>query len=496
MGNSKKLIKILSLLLLLLNFILAACGEEAATVTGNNKPGTPALTSPSVTPGQPAPTAMPTNTAVPPSNTPVQAPATVTPIPDSPSPNTTSSNLASPATTSSSIISPAATVSPAVPAVSPGTTVSAATQVQALLVKLWATYKARYMQQDGRVRDPQRVDISTSEGQSYALLRAVWQDDRPTFDPVLTWTVNNLQKPRGDKLFAYLWGKAPDNSWKVLDSHVATDADQDIALALLLASQRWNEPAYLNQALEIVNDLWDKAVITVKGRPYLVAGDWAVSTPRPVLNPSYFSPYTYRLFANIDPNKSHEWNGLIDSAYAVITGCTVNSFGESKPGKLPPNWCAIDKASGQFVSAIEQSKDFDTNFGYDAFRTIWRVAMDYRFSGEKRALSYLQSLAVMHEDWVKNQKLAAVYDHFGVPKDNQEELSIYAGGGLALLTVLDSKQADKLVTDKLLPTLLVTGQGDDPDPAHSDPSRGRTYYGQNWTWFGLAFYAGKLPLRY
>jgi hypothetical protein len=145
---------------------------------------------------------------------------------------------------------------------------------------------------------------------------------------------------------------------------------------------------------------------------------------------------------------------------------------------------------------VEQSKDFDTDFGYDAFRTLWRVALDYRLSGDKRALSFLQLLDVIRENWVKNQKLAAVYDHFGLPKDDQEELSIYAGGGLALFTVLDPEQANKLVENKLLPPLLTTGQGDDPDPAHSDPGRGRTYYAQNWTWFGLAFYADKLPLRF
>ncbi len=475
MGNNRKLIIILSFLLLLFNLILAACGESSDNSSGNSKPldATPAgSVAPPATSG-PLETA---TAAIQPVVSLPQVPPTVTPFPTS----------------------PAVTASPASPTPDPELNSAAPNQgqVQTLLVQLWDTYKGRYMQQDGRVRDPQRTDISTSEGESYALLRSVWQDDRATFDRVLNWSVNNLQKPRGDKLFAYLWGKAADNSWKVLDSHAATDADQDIALALLLASERWNEPAYLNQALEIVNDLWDKAIVNVAGRPYLAAGDWATASPRPVLNPSYFSPYTYRLFARVDPNKNHDWNGLIDTSYQVIKDCTAASFDEGKPGKLPPDWCAIDKTSGSLVSAADQGKDFDTNFGYDAFRTLWRVALDYRLSGDKRALSFLQSLDVIREDWAKTQKLAAVYDHYGQPKETQEELSIYAGGGLALFTVLDPKQADKLVNTKLLPPLLKTGQGDDPDPAHSDPAQGRTYYAQNWTWFGLAFYADKLPLQY
>ncbi|HEX2910350.1 MAG TPA: glycosyl hydrolase family 8 [Chloroflexia bacterium] len=386
---------------------------------------------------------------------------------------------------------PPPTVTPNVPTPTTGDTASLKGQVSGLLYQLWQTYKNRYVQQDGRVRDPQRADASTSEGESYALLRALWQEDRGTFDSVLNWSLNNLQKPRGDKLFAYLWGRTSDNNWKVIDRNAATDADQDIAFALLLASRKWGDPRYQTLAQEIIGDIWNKTVVTVKGRPYLTAGDWAPALAHPVLNPSYFSPYEYRLFALIDPDKRHDWLALVDTSYEVIKGCTQNGL-DASSGKLPPNWCAIDKQSGNLVSALDTDKSFDSDFGYDAFRTIWRVTLDYRWNGDKRALDYLQSLGVLRDYWKDQQKLAVIYDHTGKPKDNGEDLGIYAVNGVTLFQTLDPTLADQVVATKLLPRLQDTGR-DDPDPAHIDASKARTYYAQNWTWFGLALYSGVLP---
>lgn len=366
-------------------------------------------------------------------------------------------------------------------------------QVTPLLNQLWQAYKARYIQADGRVRDPQRKDDpTTSEGQSYALLRAFWQDDRATFDAVLNWSVSNLQLPRGDSLFAYLWGKSPDNAWKVLDQHAASDADQDIAFALLMASRKWNEPRYQSLSLAIMSDIWDKLVVVLNNRPYLTAGDWAAALPHPVLNPSYFSPYEYRMFAQVDPNKNHYWLAVVDTSYEVIKGCTTARLDLSMPGKLPPDWCAIDKTSAELVSAVEQNKSFDTNFGYDAFRTVWRLALDYRWYGEKRAYDYLQSLTGLREEWRTKGTLAAVHDHAGQPAGNSEDLGVLAGSVLPLLNLFEPAQADRLVSTKLLPRLESTNRGDDPDPAHSDASQARTYYAQNWVWFGLALYTDKL----
>src|SRR5207247_11293939 len=96
-----------------------------------------------------------------------------------------------------------------------------------VLVKSWEFYTRRFIV-DGRVVDTKTEWSTTSEGQSYAMLRAVYIDDRPTFDRVWSWTKGNLQV-RGDGLFSWHWGDRGDGTSGVLDANSATDADEDIA---------------------------------------------------------------------------------------------------------------------------------------------------------------------------------------------------------------------------------------------------------------------------
>src|SRR5678816_3951769 len=79
-----------------------------------------------------------------------------------------------------------------------------------------------------------------SETQAYALLRAVWSDDRAAFDRIWTWTAEHLIQRDG--LPAWLW-----RNGSIVDQHSATDADTDMALALLMAGKRWNDPNLIEQ---------------------------------------------------------------------------------------------------------------------------------------------------------------------------------------------------------------------------------------------------------
>ncbi len=69
------------------------------------------------------------------------------------------------------------------------------------LKESWDIYRDHFIQSDGRVID-HRIGISTSEGQSYAMLRAVMLRDKEWFDKSYTWAKDNLQV-RDDKLFAW-----------------------------------------------------------------------------------------------------------------------------------------------------------------------------------------------------------------------------------------------------------------------------------------------------
>jgi len=211
----------------------------------------------------------------------------------------------------------------------------------ALLTAAWSGYKHRFIQPDGRVIDFQRDQVTSSEGQSYAMLRAVWMDDRPTLDLTWRWTQDNLGDPTHSRI-GWLWGKAPDGSWRLLDANSASDADEDIALALLFAAHRWSS-TYRPAAIALLDRIWSEEVATVAGDPYLTAGNWGPGAAGgPVLNPSYFAPYEYRIFAQED--RAHPWGELIDTSYSALQACTEAPL-DRGAGRLPPNWCALDVAS-------------------------------------------------------------------------------------------------------------------------------------------------------
>ncbi|MCJ8283011.1 MAG: glycosyl hydrolase family 8, partial [Rivularia sp. ALOHA_DT_140] len=130
-----------------------------------------------------------------------------------------------------------------------------------LLVESWDSYRRRFIQRDGRVIDYEASDRSTSEGQAYAMLRAVLIDDAATFALTLNWGENNLRRLKDDKpvdsLWAWKWGRKADGSWGAIDNNFASDGDIDAITALILASRRWNRPEYLKIAKTKLDDLWN-----------------------------------------------------------------------------------------------------------------------------------------------------------------------------------------------------------------------------------------------
>ena len=144
-----------------------------------------------------------------------------------------------------------------------------------LLMESWDSYRRRFIQRDGRVIDYEASDRSTSEGQAYAMLRAVLIDDSATFALTLNWGENNLQRLENgkpvDNLWAWKWGRTSDGSWGAIDKNFASDGDIDAITALILASRRWNRPEYLKIAKTKLQDLWKySTVVEYENKRYLL----------------------------------------------------------------------------------------------------------------------------------------------------------------------------------------------------------------------------------
>lgn len=354
-----------------------------------------------------------------------------------------------------------------------------------MLAALWNSYKKEYFEPGtSRVLDKQRNNLTTSEGQSYAMLRAVWMDDKPAFDESWRWTRDNLKRPN-DRLFAWAFGQRPDGSYGILPDggeNTASDADVDIALALLFAYSRWQDRAYLEQALGIIDDIWRVEVVTIGGKPYLAANskEKGLESPGVLLNPSYFAPYAYRIFAQAGSER--DWNGLVDTSYEVLERSMELPLDKETSAGLPPDWVVIDRRTGE-LRAPSGDPALTTNYSYDALRVPFRLAIDHAWFRDERAKAALDKMGFLLREWERKGRLGASYTHDGRVAEDAESVAMY-GGSAGLFLVSGGSDASKSFYDsKLLPLY---------DPDVQSWKRPLGYYDSNMAWFGLALYSGSL----
>ncbi len=343
-----------------------------------------------------------------------------------------------------------------------------------VLADTWGAYRDAYMQADGRVRDPREHDRSTSEGQSYALVRALAMDDAATFEAVRAWTVQNLQGNDPGRLPAWLWGVDATGAWGVLDTMPAADADEWIAWALLGGARQWGRPELREQALALLAELWDRETVVIGGpegsQRVLLPGPWAMDADVVRLNPSYWLVFAWRDFAAADP--AHDWASMVDPGYALLDACR-------REGRLPPDWCYVRVDTGEVV-APPAGAERDADFGFEAFRVAWTLAADLKWHGEPRARYLLHDFARLADQWRADGRLSAVMGPSGEDRVSYEYQGLY-GAMLPAWALVRRARADALWQGELAPTRDVHGWGDAAD-----------YYGQNWIWLGYALWQGQM----
>ena len=194
-----------------------------------------------------------------------------------------------------------------------------------------------------RPRDRRRLGRFTHGigGQAYGLFFALVANDRRMFDTILAWTENNLaQGDLSAHLPAWLWGRAPDGAWRVLDANAASDADLWIAYALVEAGRLWHERSYTARGALLAKRVLDVETATVPGLGLtllpgptgfkLADGQWRV-------NPSYSPPQVIRaLGARLPDDK--RWAALVSSTGRVLL--------DTAPKGFSPDWALYRAGTG------------------------------------------------------------------------------------------------------------------------------------------------------
>lgn len=341
---------------------------------------------------------------------------------------------------------------------------------QIILDHTWAYYKKNFVYSYGQIIDPQ-TNTTTSEGQAYGLLRALWTNDKDAFEGIWSWTRDHLQYRRGDKLLSWQW-----KDGKLADPATASDADIDTALALLLAGRKWNNSTYTAAGRVMVADIWRKEVVQINGRYVLTAADNAKKDSGYLVNPSYFSPAAYRIFAEVDPTRP--WKQLTQDTYSLLSELTNAQTG------LVPNWVWLDETRGAAYSASAWTNNESDIYGFDAFRTYWRIALDAQWFQSTQAIDYLKKPAAFFEkEWTTERGWVATYSLSGRPFVTYQSRATTAGG-LSALAILKPETA-QLVSAAVYPENSrlepLTYWGD-----------GTNYYDQNWAWFAHGLLSRKL----
>lgn len=222
------------------------------------------------------------------------------------------------------------------------------------------------MQGDGRVIDHSTVERhSTSEGQAYAMFFALVADDRPTFDLLWQWTLNNLA-PEGleRRLPAWRWGRKRDGGWGILDRNSAAAADLWFAYSLLEAQRLWGDMALGRQGRIMLERIAHDEVVRLPRLGAMLlpgAAGFGLGQGRWRFNPSYSPMPVLSRLDEVQP----------DGPWAEIAANTVRLIEALSPHGFVPDW-AVHLSAGGFA-ADAQLGDVGS---YDAIRVyLWAGLM-------------------------------------------------------------------------------------------------------------------------
>ncbi len=256
------------------------------------------------------------------------------------------------------------------------------------LSQLWRSYQ-HYFIRGGQVIRPKNDFDTVSEGQAYAMLRAVWMNDRKTFDEIYHWTETHLSRLQKfqDHLLAWRYGSDSMGGTTILDENPALDADLDYALALFLAAKAWPDGRppvstmpYRDKALAVADSIMAKGVF-LHPTGELVLMPWPITGSQGnekeiLVNPSYFSPGHYRLFEAESGNR--RWGKLASDTYRQLDRLMQMDGGAAGQIVTVPDWIAM-RTDGTFVT--DQNRGYIS--GWDAFRLWWRLRIDQYLTGNK-----------------------------------------------------------------------------------------------------------------
>jgi endo-1,4-beta-D-glucanase Y len=318
-----------------------------------------------------------------------------------------------------------------------------------------------------RPKDPSLEANSTvSEGIGYGMILAVYMNDQPLFDQL--WKYEQLWLGTNGLMDWYI---SSDGVTR-LGTGAASDADEDMAWALLMADRQWGgsgtlSDTYLNVAKNQINLIYTNEIFMDKlVKPGDTWGDWTT------VNASYFAPAYYRAFAKASGNDG--WSQVVQTVYDTLAN-EVNATNGNSSNGLVPAWSTSDGVPNPAV--FMNMPAAPTNYQYDSCRTPFRIGLDYCMNNEPRAQAYVAKTSQFFAG-VGAKNIVDGYQLNGTPQPQNTSGQSAAFVGPATVGAMSSAAYQGFIQDgyDAVATggLLVGGQ----------------YYDESWTVLSLLMLTG------
>jgi endo-1,4-beta-D-glucanase Y len=317
---------------------------------------------------------------------------------------------------------------------------------------------------------PDGVPNSTvSEGISYGMILSVYFNDQALFDDLFRYSLH-WSNERG-LMHWYINPAGTEACPGRDDCGAASDADEDIAFALIMADRQWGGQGALDKTYR---DYALRHIALVK--KYEVTPTY-VFTPGDewkgdIVNLSYFAPAFYRVFGEYSNDEAF-WNKVIDVNYELLFK-TLNEKNGNTDNGLVPAWSTLD---GDPIEAFPGALTYHQT---DSVRTPIRLAMDYCWNGDPRAKKYLDKISNFFVN-IGADRISDGYlldgtpnPEFG-PKEKTSSAVFVASAGLAAMAAGADPEYVKQTYDMLKALNLNIRS---------------IYYQLSWTAMSLAFMTG------
>ncbi|HVZ35583.1 MAG TPA: glycosyl hydrolase family 8 [Polyangiaceae bacterium] len=250
---------------------------------------------------------------------------------------------------------------------------------------------------------PDSNDIR-SEGMSYGMILAVQRDLHEQFDRLWKFAKTYMQFADDTSVSAWAdyfrWqgrvDPADPMNWAITfgdTTSPAPDGDQYFAAALYLAAQRWGSSGDVNYQAEaeritsamLHNQPTQKQSMMDSDRYPIVHATENMVTFVPIGNandftdPSYHLPAFYELFARFGPAEdSAAWRSVAETSRAYLVRSAHAGTG------LHPDYAGFD---GTPVAGNNGQMQGHDSFGYDAWRVVMNMAVDYVWFSQDQRMS-------------------------------------------------------------------------------------------------------------